>query len=245
MNLRSWPQVIAALLIAVAAWAMFARQNSATLSPRPQAERPTLLLLTSLPLVFGESFSLDSGGSPALTRIEQRYNVLPIGFADAEGLSGQRYLLMAHPRAQPAAALVDLDHWVRGGGRVVLLADPLLAWDSARPIGDRLRPPPSFADTGLLAHWGLTLDGASSDGPATVTNGEFDVTTMAPGHLRSRGACDVVGGGFIARCRIGKGLATVIADADFLNVGPREARDGPASRNLDLLMTELNRLEPR
>ena len=245
MSLRSWPQVIAALVIAIAAWAIFARQDPAGLAPRPQEERPTLALLTSLPLIFGESFSLDSGGSPALTRIEQRYNVLPIGVADAGSLAGQRFLLMAHPRAQPAAALVDLDHWVRGGGRLLLLADPRLAWDSSRPIGDALRPPPGFADTGLLAHWGLVLDGAQADGPALSTNGEVTIETVAPGRLRSSGSCLLAGEGFVAHCRIGKGVVTVIADADFLNVGSSEGRAGPVTRNLDLLLDELNRLEQR
>ena len=62
---------------------------------------------------------------------------------------------MAQPLAQPAEDLVALDDWVRGGGRVLLLADPMLEWPSKRPLGDPLRPPPMFMDTGLLAHWGL------------------------------------------------------------------------------------------
>jgi hypothetical protein len=49
----------------------------------------------------------------------------------------------------------------------------------------------------------------------------------------------VVGGGMIARCSIGRGWATVIADADFLNVKDSEAD------NLSLLVGELNRLESR
>ena len=48
---------------------------------------------------------------------------------------------MAHPLAQPAEDLVALDDWVRGGGRVLLLADPMLEWPSKRPLGDPLRPP--------------------------------------------------------------------------------------------------------
>jgi hypothetical protein len=59
------------------------------------------------------------------------------------------------------------------------------------------------------------------------------------GHLASSGGCIVVGGGMIARCPIGKGWATVIADADFMNVEDSEAD------NLSLLIGELNRLESR
>ena len=213
------------------------------LTARPRAERPTLALLTSLPLVFGEQFGLESGGSPALARLEQRYAVRPIGVADGASLAGQRMLLMAHPRAQPAEALVELDRWVRKGGRLLLLADPRLDWHSDRPLGDRLRPPPAFADTGLLKHWGLELAGPYPDGPAQVSNGSMSILAASPGRFISSGTCEVAGSGFLARCRIGKGVATLVADADFLHVEGEGALDGPTEHNLDLLMAELSRLE--
>ena len=211
---------------------------------RPPAERPTLVLLTSLPLVFGESFGLDSGGSAVLTRLEQRYNVLPIGVADAASLEGQRLLLMAHPRAQPAEVLIELDQWVRGGGRVLLLADPRLDWPSERPLGDKLRPPPAFADTGLLGHWGLKLSGPEPQGPAEAGNGRQTILASSPGKLASQD-CTVVGNGFVARCRVGRGRATIIADADFLNVAGEGALDGATDQNLDVLIFELAQLETR
>lgn len=201
--------------------------SSDRLGPRPEAERPALALVTSLPLVFGEEFGLDNGGSPALTRLEQRYKIVPIGVADRQSLQGKGLLLMAHPRAQPAEVLVQLDQWVRGGGKLLLLADPKLDWPSSRPLGDRLRPQPAFADTGLLAHWGLKLSGPE------------DGSEGSSGHMASSGSCIVVGGGMIARCPVGKGWATVIADADFMNVEDSEAD------NLSLLVGELNRLESR
>lgn len=194
---------------------------------RPVAERPTLALLTSLPLVFGESFGLEGGGSAALTRLGQRYKVMPISVADGPSLKSHRLLLMAHPRAQPAEALVDLDRWVRGGGHVLLLADPRLDWPSQRPLGDLLRPPPTFADTGLLDHWGLTLVRPENDQP------------KSPGALRGSGACKVGSDGLVARCRIGRGQATVIADADFINA------EHPGAAGLDRLIVELDRLETR
>lgn len=223
-------------LAVVAAWGI-ARPDKAP-GPRPAAERPALALITSLPLVFSESFGLDRGGSPALARLEQRYMVQPIGVADAASLKGQKMLLMAHPRAQPAEVLVELDQWVRNGGRVLLLADPKLNWPSERPLGDMLRPPPAFADTGLLIHWGLSLSGPESEGADRAGNGKLDVMTSAPGMPESR-SCKLAGDGFVARCRIGKGEATVIADADFLNV--EQSQD----QNLDLLIQELDRLESR
>ena len=215
----------AGLLAALGTVALALGQRSGpSTAIRAPEQRPTLALLTSLPLVFGEDFGLEGGGSAALTRLDQRYNVVPIGVADATSLSGQHLLLMAHPRAQPAGALVDLDRWVRKGGRVLLLADPRLDWESGRTLGDKLRPPPAFADTGLLAHWGLTLSGPTPDG-----RGLLAVT-------RSGRSCDVLNEGLVARCRIGRGAATIIADADFLNGEPQ---------GLGPMMDELARLESR
>lgn len=215
-----------AALAAIAAWAVAGTNDR--LGPRPAAERPALALITSLPLVFGESLSLENGGSAALTRLEQRYQVKAIGVADKSSLSGQRLLLMAHARAQPADVLVDLDQWVRNGGRLLLLADPRLDWPSERPLGDRLRPPPAFADTGLLTHWGVKLGGAGGD--ENVSAGQL---------TSSSDSCIIVGGGLIARCHIGRGWATIIADADFLNAADSEAD------SLTLLIAELGKLESR
>lgn len=212
-------------IVAAAAWSLAGPDRS--LREREKADRPRLALLTSLPLIFDESFGIDGGGSPALTRLEQRYEVMPIGVADAASLGGHKLLLMAHPRAQPAEALVELDQWVRNGGRLVLLADPRLEWPSERPLGDMLRPPPSFADTGLLVHWGLRLGGPGPGDGGTA------------GQLASNGGCETDEGGLVARCVLGKGQAVIIADADFLNVEASDA-DG-----LDRLMIELDQLEIR
>src|SRR5688572_28696528 len=111
------------LALAVAASIAISCDRPTPPAPRPTEARPTLLLLTSLPIVFGEKFGLSENGSAALTRIETRYRVLPISVADAANLRGARLLLAAHPNAQPAENLVALDKWVRAGGRLVLLAD--------------------------------------------------------------------------------------------------------------------------
>ena len=229
MNYRRW--LGAAVLVLGAVLLAFAVAGRREVPPAVPQERPALALLTSLPLIFGEEFGLQDGGSPALSRLEQVYTVEPIAVADASSLKGRQLLLMAHPRAQPAEALVELDQWVRDGGRVLLLADPMLSWESKRPAGDPLRPPPAFADTGLLKHWGLTLEGPRPD--ASIEVGGASIAAVSPGRLASR-SCQLEGQGFVARCRIGKGKVTVIADADFLNGEPQE---------LKLLLDELGRLE--
>lgn len=231
--------LIAALFLTVglATWALAVRERP-DVSPRPEAQRPALMLLTTLPLVFPEEFSLQGGGSKALTALETRYRVVPISTTDAGSLGQGRMLLLAHPLAQPAEALVDLDRWVRGGGRALLLADPRLEWPSSRPLGDKLRPPPAFADTGLLAHWGLKLEPPAEPGPVRRQLGERSILTASPGTLS--GSCHIGAGGFVAHCSIGKGKATVVADADFLNI---DRLDGATNANLDGLLAELETLE--
>ena len=228
-------------LIAAAGLAFVAdRKGSDDRAVRVASERPKLMLLTSLPLVFGEQFGIEGGGSPALTALETRYAVVPISVTDSGSLGQGGLLLMAQPNAQPPEMLVALDAWVRAGGRLVLLADPMLTWPSERALGDPLRPAPAFADTGLLAHWGLRLDAPAELGPKALQLGGKEILTSAPGQLF--GSCAIAKDRLVAHCEIGKGRATVVADADFLNLADL---DGPTAENFNGLLAELARLEQR
>lgn len=231
--------------IAIAIWANAGREGQtspvATGIVRPvSSSRPKLALLTSLPILFGERFGLGSGGSPVTGRLDEHYEVQAISVADRQSLQPFSLLLMAHPRAQPAEVLVELDTWVRQGGRILLLADPRLDWPSDRPLGDRLRPPPDFADTGLLDHWGLALSGPTADGDVVLHVDGVAITATSPGRLSLRGKyCSLFASGFGARCSIGRGKVVVLADADFLNVA---GADGAMTDNLALVDRELARL---
>jgi hypothetical protein len=237
-RMRAVLVVAGALLVALAAAAALSLRGPSPLPPRAPGQRPTLLLLTSLPIVFGEGFSIQGNGSPALKALQTRYRVVPVSVADPPELGRGRLLLMAHPLAQPAEDLVALDHWVRAGGRVLLLADPMLEWPSKRSLGDLLRPPPMFMDTGLLAHWGLRLDGPDERGRKVEKLGGFEVLTDSPGQLFGR--CAISADRLVAHCSIGRGRATIVADADLLDA----AELGPkAKHNLDGLLDELARLE--
>lgn len=244
MSRRARLALAAFAVIAILAGAVllvFARSARAP-PERPPAERPELMLLTTLPIVFPEQFTLDAPASPALDALQSRYRLVPISVSAASELGTRKLLLMAQPQAQPAVALVELDAWVRGGGRVLLLADPALEWPSERPLGDKLRPPLAFADTGLLGHWGLRLDAPLTLGPASRRVDGRKVRTISAGTLAATGpGCGLAGEGLIARCRLGRGAAVVIADSDFLNV---EAIAGAGrDSSLGLLLAELARLE--
>lgn len=221
--------IIAAMLVAAGALSLGRNRPEP-----PPSERPKLLLLTSLPLVFGEQLSIETAGSPALKALQSRYRVVPISVTDPAELAKGRLLLMAHPLAQPAEDLVALDQWVRRGGRVLLLADPMLDWPSERALGDPLRPPPMFMDTGLLGHWGLRLDAPDTRSVQPRKLGGKDILTSSPGSLQ--GSCAISADRLVARCRIGKGRATVVADADLLDT---DRLGSGGKRNLDGLLAEL------
>lgn len=226
--------VVLIFIAATTAIALVARDRGSSAS-----EKPCLLLLTSLPLMFSEDFSIHGGGSAAIKALEARFTLAPISTTSAAELSRGRLLMMAHPAAQTADNLVALDKWVREGGRVLLLADPALEWPSTRPLGDPLRPLPMFMDTGLLGHWGLRLDTPERRGPAQRTLSGRDVVSVSPGELYGSG-CAIAADRFVARCHLGRGWATVVADADFLNA---DALGADAKHNFDGLTRELLELE--
>jgi hypothetical protein len=236
MTRARWGALAALLivLVGVTALALSARQGSHA-SPKPR-----LALLSGLPIVLGEDFGLKDNGSPALTALSAQFEVVPISTTSAKDLSKERLLLLAQPPAQAPENLVVLDGWVRAGGRVLLLADPLLEWPSKRPLGDPLRPPPMFTDTGLLGHWGLRLDAPDQRGPVTRSLAGKRVVTVSPGALY--GNCGISADRLVADCRIGKGRAVVVADADLLNVGNLGAE---AHNNLSAVTQELAQVASR
>lgn len=205
-----------------------------------ETEKPSLYLITSLPLLFAEQFTLDAERPAVTAFLEARYRVEAVDLPSQlpEGAT----LLAVQPRALPSEELVALDSWVRRGGRLVLLADPMLEWPSERPLGDRLRPPMMFGDTGLLGHWGLQLDAPDKRGPVEVAQPPsraggravgLKVVAISPGRLvREAGDCSVVLNGRYAECDLGKGRAIIVADADWLNLAAVSAVGGDADVNL-------------
>lgn len=214
-----------------AALAALALSNASCAPAAPtNGGKVDLYLISSLPLMFGEDFDLAFKPAPVMEAVADRYRVRAIDRPSQ--LTPGALLLMAQPRSLPPAELVALDDWVRRGGHLVLLADPLLEWPSKRPLGDRLRPPLSFADTGLLAHWGLRLDGPGGVGPLPD---ERAMATPSAGRLvRVADGCAV--GIVTASCRLGRGMAVVVADADWL--GPEPPSTAAAAGALDRLLRQ-------
>ena len=192
--------------------------------------------MTALPIVWGEGEPSDilagrSGATAAYRALQRDYAVTPIDTLDAQRLAGRALLLLAQPRGLAPAELVALDEWVRGGGRVLVLTDPALAWPSALPLGDPRRAPAIGLLDPLLIHWGLALDDPAP-GPALTERRLADGRTLrlaSPGALRATGSeCRVSEQGLIARCLLGRGAALVVADADLLDARLWDGADNAA-----------------
>ena len=208
---------------------------------RAAHSKPDLYVLTSLPLMFDEGFALGPARGEAATFLRERYTLKPIDLPSQ--LPKGAVLLAAQPRALPAEELVALDKWVRDGGKLLLLADPLLEWPSERAVGDRLRPPVSFADTGLLANWGLRLDAPDARGLRHFPNEMANVDTLSPGKLVNVGGpCSDDAEGISASCSLGQGEVFIIADADWLDVEGVRNAGGNSKENLIVLDLQLSRL---
>jgi hypothetical protein len=182
------------------------------------------MLISALPLVWGEKGPLDPDSRPAeaYRALAAEFSVRPLDLLDEATLAGGRLLLVAQPRALAPEELVALDDWVRRGGRALILADPQLRWPSELPIGDFSRPPSIALLDPLLNHWGLTVDAPAEDRPVLrhlkSEVGVRQLAMLAPGRLVATGeSCVVAPIPEIARCRIGKGQAMVLADADMMH----------------------------
>jgi len=213
-------------------------------SASAEATKPTVHVLTSLPLLFEEGFGVAPAKGEAATFLRERYRLRPIDLPSQLPTGG--VLLAAQPRALPSEELVALDSWVREGGKLLLLADPMLEWPSQRPIGDRLRPPIHYADTGLLQHWGLRLDAPDKRGVKPVTYDGFELVFWSPGKLvKESGGCMVEPDGRAAVCLLGKGRAMVVADADLLNQEVIARNLGRKVDNIDLVGMQLDLMSGR
>lgn len=202
---------------------------------------PTLGLFTSLPILWSEADGVSAQiavpAKPHWARpvLEDGRRLVPLDtLLHPQGLND---LVMAQPRPLEPAENVALDAWVRGGGRLLLFADPLLTGESRFPLGDPRRPADTVLLGPILAHWGLVLREPVETGETAGTlfpvrsAGELALLPDAPQ------MCRIEQAGLIAQCRIGKGTALIVADAALLEPaeGPAAAR---AARALRLLMRQ-------
>ncbi|PZU57778.1 MAG: ABC transporter [Sphingobium sp.] len=185
---------------------------------RPAAVRPALGVVTALPLFWREG---RREHAPILAALDSAFSVRAVDRIAADSLSGVDHLLIAQPRPLAPAELVALDAWVRGGGKAVILADPLLLWPTGLPPGDRRSPPSTSLLDPLLVHWGLFLAPVQPQDiqPARrfLDGGALLPVAGVSRFTRRGGPCRLGEDGLVALCGIGKGAVRLVADADLLD----------------------------
>ena len=184
----------------------------------PTAERPEVTVMTSLPIIWGEKSPFDPGSGPSASwrALQQEFTLRPVDFLDSESLSETRLMLIAQPRQLSPQELVRLDEWVRGGGRTLILADPALAWPSDMPPGDVRRGISTNMLTPLLSHWRIEV-GETDKAVRTHRLGDRQLLLAGSAGLISRNPACRQEASFVLDCRIGRGRAIVVADADLLH----------------------------
>jgi hypothetical protein len=218
----------------------------------------TIGLYSSLPIAWNESAdirSLLADDAPphwALTALRQRGRVIPLdtlaGSAGKLPLPASAVLVLAQPRPLTPQENVALDAWVRGGGRLLLLADPMLTQHSLFGPGDPRRPQDIAMLSPILARWGLAqeFDDEQPAGEHAVRLTEGDLPVNLPGRFRISGMtgetvarCRIEAEGLLADCTSGKGRILALADAAVLE-NPEEPGAIPLRRLI--LGTLLDRL---
>lgn len=200
-------------------------------------------LVTSLPIYWPDGAALDDLANPAValpwTRqaLEKDYTLHPFdtlspatdageplpGLETPEGvindLDKLDRLAIIQPRGLSPQDNVALDDWVRGGGRLLLVLDPLLTghyetaiFDPRHPAGSALIPP-------VVARWGLAMSydemqpmelravEARHGLLPVVMGGQISIVDP------DAASCELDAESVIAYCAIGEGRVTLVADA--------------------------------
>ncbi|EAQ29293.1 hypothetical protein NAP1_00935 [Erythrobacter sp. NAP1] len=198
-------------------------------------ERPKVGLMTSLPIYWpleAEFADLASGNVEVPWQrevIEVRFEIVPLDTLspipaldpDAppiDPLEGLKNLAVIQPKGLSPADNVALDEWVKQGGKLLLVLDPLLTGHYHVPLGDPRRPADVALIPPVVARWGLSVEFDEEQAPLrseTFDEGSRLELAMA-GAIRVYDAaadCEVTAGAAMVRCKVGEGRVTLLADA--------------------------------
>lgn len=207
---------------------------------RPAEPQREVGLFTSLPILWGENEDLgdllatDRPPHRVRTALEALGPIRPLDTLERLG-PDLKHLIMAQPRPLSPAENVALDDWVRGGGQLLLLADPLLTEHSVHAVGDPRRPQDVVLLSPILTHWGLELsfDEAQPAGLRTVAaSGPAIPVDLAGTWRTSNPQCRLEAKALLVACRIGQGQVLALADAEIAAASDAEALRTPALAEL-------------
>lgn len=196
-------------------------------------------LMTSLPIYRAPQASVadalaagDAEEHWLRAELEEGNTLDPVDLLDPATLSHTDILLLIQPRALTPEEYVALDDWVRAGGQVLLVADPMLTSEPSFALGDP-RNPQAIALTGPIhARWGLSLEPGTDGDEAErmVEIGGHAIPVAHGGRFEKRppaggdpADCALQSGGLVAVCAIGQGRAVLVADATFVERDPAPA----------------------
>lgn len=118
-------------------------------------ERPSIALLTSLPLDGGQT----QRPAAVYSELFQSFSIqqLPVDFTAIP--TGVRVLVIIHPGTLTDAQTYAIDQFVLRGGRVALFVDPDSEWTAAMHGAAPMMTPPSPSNLArLLKAWGVGFD---------------------------------------------------------------------------------------
>ena len=228
---------------------------AAQVAAAPPEKGPRLGLMTSLPLYWplgADMQAIASGRAPLpwqRTVMERNFALKPLdtlspmpGLSpdapETDPLAGLDRLAIIQPRGLSPADNVALDTWVRKGGRLLLVLDPMLTGEYDLPLGDPRRPVDAALIPPVVARWGLAIsyDDTQSAKPVDSAIGDKHLPLILAGDVTisnpAAAQCELDAGGSAARCRVGKGQVTLIADAAFFEDDRLAFEDGIYLRNL-------------
>lgn len=190
-------------------------------------------VITALPLFWPDGAEardlLVNGRSGEAPVPIMHHRAVPIDHVDEAALRPVDAILIAQPRLLQPMELVRLDAWVRAGGRMVVLADPLLLWPGSLPYADPRRAPITSLLDPLLAHWGLRLEAVGPDGHgverrllasghALMLAGASHFSLQGEADAKASGVdCSLAERGLMALCHVGRGEVRLLADADLID----------------------------
>jgi len=218
-------------------WAAFSLIFAAALLAAPHAQWQQLFaepwpravgevqVISGVPLLRGEGSIVEQlRGAAAPSRAGQwlamHYRLTPV---ETVATLGPAPLLLIQPQPLSPGELVAIDAWIVAGGHALILADPMLRWQSHYPIGDPRRPPLTAATLApLLLHWGIWIEPSAErrlvEEIVAIKDVPRRIAMAAPGVISAdRSACRIAVHRHVAHCAIGRGKVVVVADADLLD----------------------------
>ena len=227
-------RILVAATAAISALAAFAlvQGGAEPARPVPDQERAKLGLMTSLPIYWAEGADIaalvDQDAKTPWQReaLEQQFELLPLDALASDGpetdpIDGLEFIAVIQPRGLSPADNVALDEWVRAGGKLLLVLDPMLTGEYEMPLGDPRRPVDTALIPPVVKRWGLDIQFAIHE---VWENGIVDVALEGESFTVSHGGqivvadpsdadCELHAAGVIAQCQVGDGRVTLLADA--------------------------------